>query len=138
MEILITITVTFLGWLVVHILTIKRDKDKEFRDFCRETILYIQTIEKEAIEYHSSKIRHQNMEAALKADIAFLDVRFMFIQKTDPNFKNQISFFRSAITLNNFESANFSQQVSTSKILSDIIYHSRLLREDIYHSIYKK
>ena len=137
MEISVTIGITFIGWLVVHILTVKRDKSKEFRDFCRETVFYIQTIEKEALKYHTSATRQQQIEISLKADIAFLDTRFKLIQKTDPTFNNKISFFRSAITLNNFESANFFQQSDTSIILSDIVYHSQLLREEIYSRIYK-
>lgn len=119
------------GWVVVHFLTAFRDKKKEWREFSRETVRFVDSIEKNAFSYHSAPERDFSLEKKIKLDLAVLDLRFNLIRK-HLSLRNEISFFRSAITLENFETASFVQKDYQSEILQSIAYEANLLREALF------
>lgn len=119
------------GWLAVHFFSAHRDKQKEWREFSRETVKLIDKIEKSSIIYHTSNERNVSLEKKIKLDLNSLDIRFTLIKKhlrLDPT----IAILRSAITLDNFESSNFSQQTYGSQIVQSIALETNRLREALY------
>lgn len=126
----IAITTTVLGWCVVHWLSSQRDRKKEWRDFARSTSKLVDTIEKMAIRYHTNPSRDIDLESTLIALISKLDV---YVQTIGKNIKieNRVSFFRAAITLDNFQAANFLCQQRSSDIIQDISYQATRLREKL-------
>lgn len=120
-----------LGWIAVHLFSAHRDKQKEWREFSRETATFIDKIEKSSILYHTSVTRNINLEKKIKLDLNGLDTRFSLIKK-HLRFHPTIAVLRSAITLENFESSNFSQQTYGSEIIQSIAFEANLLREALY------
>ena len=119
------------GWMVVHFLTAFRDTKKEWREFSRETVRFVDSIEKNAFSYHSAIDRDLSLEKEIKLDLAVLDLRFNLIRK-HLSLRNEISFFRSAITLENFETASFVQKNYQSEVLQSIAYEANILREALF------
>lgn len=126
-----TIVLAIAGWVIVHILSTRRDRKKEWREFARDTAQYVAKIEKDAIEYHSLDERNIARESKIKHDINQLDMRMTLIRKK-LSFPASISFFRAAITLNNFETRRFVSQGIDSEILQDISRHANRLIEELY------
>jgi len=133
----VTITITILlaitGWIAVHFLSASRDRKKEWREFSRDTASYIASIEKESIEYHTYNVRNVEHESKIKNDIDILDIRISIIKK-NLSFLYDVSFFRAAITLHNFETKNFITQNIYSEIVQDISRHANMLIKALYEA----
>lgn len=128
---LISILLVIIGWIVVHLLEARRDAKKEARLFAIDTAKRINFIERRAIKYHTNWFRDYNLEQEIKLELSELDSRFTVLKKSIC-YMHDISFLRSAITLENFESHLFSKQYYQDKIIRDISYHATLLRESLY------
>ena len=119
------------GWLAVHLFSAHRDKQKEWREFSRETAKFIDKIEKSSIIYHTSNTRNTNLEKKIKLDLNGLDTRFSLIKK-HLRLHQTIAVLRAAITLDNFETSNFTNQNYRSEIIQSIAFEANLLREALY------
>lgn len=73
--VIITITITIFGWMIVHYLSSIRDRRKEWREFARDTVKLVEKIEQEAILYHTNECRDTDFEYKIKSDIDYLDTR---------------------------------------------------------------
>ena len=131
MDNLASYSLIILGWLAVHLFSAHRDKQKEWREFSRETVKQIDKIEKSSIFYHTSTTRNINLEKKIKLDINSLDIRFTLIKK-HLRLHPTIAILRAAITLDNFESSNFLQQNYGSTIIQSIAFEANRLREALY------
>lgn len=121
-----------IGWIVVHFLARHRDLERDWRAFAIETVKNINIIEEDAIRYHTSDTRNRDSEQKIKQSLSELDTRLNALKKFF-RFNEDISFFRAAITLDNFASSGFKKQDYPSVILNDISYHAGLLRECLYN-----
>ena len=131
--IIITLVLSIIGWVVVHILSSKRDIRKERREFCRNTISFIEDLEKAALKYHMAESRNMDLEQDIKINISFLDDRLSLIEKYFPSYCGKVQFLRSAITLDNFQSAKFLTQSANSLIILSIRQSSHALKMSIYN-----
>lgn len=132
-QFIITLCITIAGWCVVHFLSAQRDKKKEWRGFARETALLVDKIEIDAILYHTSKNRDEELEWELKSSIDKLDTQVQLI-KRHLNFKYDISFFRAAITLHNFQDNNFTKQKRESCLIQDITWNALQIKEHLFNA----
>lgn len=123
--------IIILGWVVVHLLSAKRDRDKEWREFSRNTIYLIDKIVDEAIKYHTAECRELYLESKIKIDLDELDMRITLILQY-LKVSCSIKGFRQSITLNNFDSKNFTKQQHTSRLVQCIYVQANRLRENLY------
>ncbi len=130
-EIIVSITIAIIGWVVVHVFSVRRERKKEWREFARETVKYIEAIEYRSIEYHIGEKRNFELEIEIKNTIDFLEVRINLIKK-NLKFIYDISYFRAAITLNNFETSAFAKQQRFSPLLQDVAWRAKELKEALY------
>ena len=130
-QISLTIFINIVGWGIVHILSSQRDKNKEWREFARNTAKLVEEIEEKAIRYHTNEHRNIALEFELKKDIDKLDTYVTLIKK-HLRMSHSISFLRSSITLNNFQSHAFLQQDCDSKLVRDLSFHAATIREALY------
>lgn len=126
-----SIIVVILGWIIVHLLSEKRERRKELRLIARETVEKINIIEKLSIEYHCNSERNENNEKDIKFRLAEIDDILTLLHKK-AGFQHTISFFRSSITMNNFQSAGFTTQQDNSEIVYGIIAQASALRIALY------
>lgn len=131
MTLTITISITIAGWCVVHFLSYHRDRKKEWREFARDTTAMIDAIEMEAIRYHIASERNFDLERKIKSDIGQLDSRLQLIKKR-LSFRSDVSFFRMAITLHNFQTAHFIPCNHNARLLQDISFHALQLKEQLF------
>lgn len=132
----VSIILVILGWIVVHFFSRNRDLKKEARSFALETVKHITLIEEKSIKYHLNNERDINEEHIIKLKLNDLDSRINVLKKSI-KFKHDVSFFRSAITLNNFNSHQFTSQSYGSDIINDISFNAMILREALYKSSLK-
>lgn len=129
----ISIVLIIVGWLVVHFFSRQRDLKKEARSFALQTANHVTKIEEKAVAYHAAPNRSESAEKELILLINDLDTR-MIILKKKLKLKNDVSFFRAAITLDNFNTHEFKPQSYSSQIINDISYQATLLRDALYRA----
>ena len=129
----ISVALITLGWLVVHFFSRQRDLKKDARSFALQTANHVTKIEEKAIAYHVAQNRSEPAEKELILLINDLDTRIMILKKK-LKIKNDISFFRAAITLDNFNTHEFKPQSYSSQIVNDISYHATQLRDALYRA----
>jgi hypothetical protein len=131
-DLVITLVISVFGWVIVHFLSARRDRKKEWREFARATAAYVDEIEKHAVIYHTNPERDIALEKKLKADIDYLDKRIEII-KRHLSFAD-IFLYRIAITLENFETKGFASQPVDSNIIRDIGLSGNQLRDNLYEA----
>ena len=130
-DIVYPIIITIIGWIIVHYLSEKRDRKKEWREFSRDTAKFIEVIEDRSISYHTGNSRDINLESRIKSDIEYLDSRLSLI-KRKLKFDSEVSFFRASITLYNFETCTFNTQCQNSELIRDIYWNANILKNALY------
>lgn len=127
------IILIILGWVVVHFFSRQRDLKKDARSFALQTANHVTKIEEKAIAYHVASARNESAEKELILLINDLDTRMMILKKK-LKLKNDVSFFRAAITLDNFNTHEFNPQSYSSEIINDISYQATQLRDALYRA----
>lgn len=55
-------------------------------------------------------------------------------KKNKLDFKYDVGFFRSAITLDNFAALSFQTQFRNSEIIRNIVWHSNVLKDSLFRA----
>lgn len=132
-QLFFTLLLTIIGWCVVHLLSVQRDKKKEWREFARETTHIVDEIEKEAIRYHTSDQRDEELEWNLKSYIDVLDTQIQLVKK-HLNMKCDTSYLRASITLDNFQTCDFTKQKRDSHLIQGISWNALQIKEDLFNA----
>ncbi|MCX7176016.1 MAG: hypothetical protein NT159_19250 [Proteobacteria bacterium] len=125
---LITWLLIVAGWVIVHYLTLTRERQKEIRDLKSKIVEHILEIEKRSIAFHQSPNHRpdeaRNLVAEIDRVITTIARQPLSLLCISPLVLRQ---FRSGITLKNFDPSRFQAQPSTSRLLSDISLHTEAL-----------
>lgn len=110
-----------IGWVVVHYLSVIRDRHKDSRDMKDRLIKQIIDLEKEAIGFHQAA-QHDSQKAmeilsTIQRVSSALNRAPISLLKLDPIY---IKSLRRSITLSNFDPGKFKPQSTDSKIFSNI------------------
>ncbi len=119
----VTWVLVILGWVVVHYLTVVRDRQKEIRDLKLKVIQAISEAETMAIEFHTAK----GFDSAKAQKITSMIQRISSDMTRPPlasfqNYSSVAKEFRQAITLKNFDASQYLSQQTSSEIVADISY----------------
>lgn len=71
------------------------------------------------------------MEWELKNSIEKLDTQVQLIKK-NLSMQCDTSFFRSAVTLENFQTSSFTQHLPHSKLVQNISWHAIQLKDSLF------
>ncbi len=121
LKILINIVGIFLGWVVVHYLSVRREKEKEKRQLAEKTIGLIEELEKIAIDYHLHDGRLEASETDIWRLFAQIE-RYLSRMRLDRN-KDETLYLialRQAIMYENFGPDYHGPQMKDSKIIREI------------------
>lgn len=125
---LITWLLIIAGWVIVHYLTLTRERQKEIRDLKSKIVEYILEIEKRSIAFHQSPNHNSDEARNLVAEIGRVSTaiarRPLSLLCISPRVIRQ---FRSGVTLKNFDPSSFQSQPATSRLLSDISLRTEAL-----------
>lgn len=109
------------GWIIVHYLTVTRERHKEIREQKSNLCSAIIEIEKNAIAFHQSLDFNPDLARNLMSSICRISNSI-----SKPPLKNlrvapdHIKKFRQSITLKNFEKRDFLTLEPNSRIISNI------------------
>ncbi len=120
-KILINIAVIFLGWVVVHYLSVRREKEKERRRLAEKTIALIEEVERIAIEYHVHAGRLEASEMEIWLLLEKIE-RYLSRMRLEKN-KDETTYFialRMAILYENFGQDYGGPQKKDAKIIRNI------------------
>ena len=130
-EVNLSIIIIIIGWIVVDRLSARRERKKEWREFARQTASFVDKIEDDALIYHCANSRDQQLEKKIKLDLEELDMRLTLLTKK-LGMKLSVSSFRSAITLENFETSTFRKQSYNNNTIQSICYNAAILRQELF------
>lgn len=121
LKILVNVVFILLGWVVVHNLSVRREKDKERRQLAEKTIGLVEELEKISIDYHLNDGRLETSETAIWRLLARIE-RYLSRMHLDKN-KDETMYLialRQAIMYENFGLDYVGIQADDSKIIRDI------------------
>lgn len=129
MEKIIPVFLVILGWVIVHCLTIEREKKREWREIAKKTVIDIEALERLAIQYHTNIIRNTDVEQAILKEIERLNDKLWNIRQK-LSIPTNIRELRKAITLDNFGTPHIIPQEKNSPIIRKIeVCSAKLIRE---------
>jgi len=120
------------GWIVVHFLTVTRERQKEIRDLKSRLVERILEIEKRSIDFHQAEIYslengswiiaeiHRASKSLSRQPLSSLGVKPEVVKK-----------FRQSITGRNFDLSSFVPQRSASDLVRAISACAEDLSEDV-------
>lgn len=118
---IVTWLLVAVGWVIVHYLTVTRERQKEIRELKSKVIERILDIEQRAIAFHQASSHSADEARGLLAEIERISSAIsrqpLSVLSVDPKARRQ---FRRSVTLRNFDLSNFHPQAANSKLLSDI------------------
>lgn len=125
---LLTLFGVVVGWVVVHVLTRRRDIEKaqidlgrdaakERRECARDILKMLREIEDKAVSFHSSTTYSAKDAEALNRLLGRISRELRFLQPS--TYAEHISQLRSAMTLRNFEEQEFGD-VDVQPILMEL------------------
>lgn len=125
---LITWLLIVAGWVIVHYLTLTRERQKEIRDLKSKLVEHIFEIEKRSIAFHQLPNHNPDEARNLVAEIDRVSTAIarqpLSLLGISPKV---IRLFRSGVTLKNFDPSSFQSQPATSRLISDISLHTEAL-----------
>jgi hypothetical protein len=132
MEQIVTWCLVVFGWVVVHCLTVKRERQKEVRDLKSLLIEKIERIEQQATEFHTSDTHDFQRAQQLIGDISRVGKQLTGLQlkclEVAPKYIRQ---FRQSITSKNLDKTSFEKQTPDSPVVRDIFTASTQLIDAI-------
>lgn len=118
---LITWALIVVGWVIVHYLSLTRERQKEVRELKSKLVERILDIERRAIIFHQASNHCFDETRSLISEIdrvaSAIARQPMSLLSIQPKLVRQ---FRSGITLRNFDASGFQPQMATSRLLADI------------------
>lgn len=114
-------TILVVGWVCVHSLTKKRELRKEVRNSIDAYMELLYDLEKDAREFHQGPTYNEDLARKLqfkiKRNIAKLDRYPLSLLAVKDTSKMEL---RQAITIKNFDSSTFTQQLPHNFIFTEI------------------
>jgi hypothetical protein len=109
------------GWLLVHLATLNRDRRKERRDVAKAVVEEITDLEKSAREFHVSETfdGHKAQILRCETERVIRKIQRMPLSLLDIPLSRLVRL-RKAITLKNTDRSDFKTQSDDSEILADI------------------
>ncbi|MBD5641876.1 MAG: hypothetical protein HDQ91_05615 [Desulfovibrio sp.] len=124
------------GWYAVHRFSIAREQRSEWRKLALSLIPDIEKLEKQGLVYHKAQNRDPEAEEEIIKNLERLAMKLGLISVQIKKLEiNSFNNFSKAITYNNFQTASFRCQDSTSPILKGIMRCSTQLIREIYLSL---
>ena len=109
------------GWVVVHYLTLTRERQKEVRDLKMRLVDRILEVERRGCLFHQAAIFSPDEAGALVAEIGRISAEIARLPLSTLRVpKKAVVRFRASITLANFDLTRFQPQPATSLLLSNI------------------
>ena len=130
------------GWWLVNRQNNIREKRKEIRSFIDKIQTFLDELEVQAIKYHTSGERSDELAFYLKRDLTkkfpnklmILQLRKLDIKKCNEYLKK----FRQAITLDNFDSSAFQTKNISDDLIKRIWLSKELLSQELERIFAKK
>ncbi len=139
------VTIVGLGWLVVHKLTIVREKEKSRRDMLLkgidELLSAVNEIFTDARKYHSQKIRDISLEVSIKMTLQDISVQLeqkarltngRGLEKCNKSFIG----LKRAITLVHFEDEQDGELLDDSNLQQLIVAHAVAFKRNLHELKY--
>ncbi len=121
------------GWIIVHLLSVRRERRSEWRKLAHSAVADVEKIEELALGYHKAENRNIEMEEEILKRMERLESKMVLLSRTLKSFdQNSMKKFRRAITMKNFQSNEFKRQETTSQILKNILARTTLIIEQLY------
>ncbi len=120
-QIILNIILLLVGWVVVHRLSVKREKDKEKRQLGEKIIGIVEELELTAKAYHTRSGRLEVDEEKIWSSLAKIErglQRMHLARNIQDNM--HIIRLRMAITYKNFGNDPFEKQSEDSKLIANI------------------
>lgn len=117
----VTWLLVILGWIVVHYLTVVRERQKEVGDLKTQVVESILQVERDAIAFHQSAGHDSERARMLVTDLSRIGQAIanppicMLCVHSRP-----VREFRKSVTLRNFDPTNFRSQHPSSRLVSEI------------------
>lgn len=125
---IITWMLIVVGWVMVHYLTLTRERQKEVRELKSKLVEQILEVENRSISFHQAPNYSQDHARSLVAEIERISSAIarkpLSILAIEPKV---VALFRRSITLKNFDQSIFSSQSADSRLLNDISLRTEIL-----------
>ncbi|WP_063030615.1 hypothetical protein [Pseudomonas yamanorum] len=116
----VTWALVIVGWLIVNWQNNRREERKEIRTALAKIFDDIDSLQREAITYHTAKRKNFNLETQIVMMESRLSEHLGYLRIRNSSYMDQYSLFVDAITLDNFQSATFIRQAPSSLIIENI------------------
>lgn len=125
---IITWVLIVVGWLIVHYLTLTRERQKEIRELKSKLIERILEIENRSISFHQASSYSQDEARSLVAEIERVSSTIARKPLSSLAIEPKVvAQFRRSITLKNFDQSIFNSQSANSRLLHDISLRTETL-----------
>lgn len=131
-ESLVTWFLVILGWCVIHWLTAKREDKKELRAIIKDSLADVEGLRTLSVSYHKNRTRNKELEDDIIWKIHRIDSKIQFLSEKLRIPALRLDELNEAITLNNFETHEFTQQCDTSDLIGKINWQSQKLINKLY------
>jgi hypothetical protein len=132
---IVTWILVIIGWIVVHYLTLTRDRRKEKRELAKITVANLINLEKEAVDFHCA----DQFDEHARESLLWKTGRINRLLSREPFNELKLNLvlmkkLRQCITLNNADRTGFSSQSVYSSLILDI----RHTVDDLIYEIEKQ
>ncbi len=117
----VTWLLVVIGWVVVHYLTVVRERQKEIRELKNQVVDAILRVERAAIAFHQSSGHDSDAARTLVTDLSRIGrtigsppLRILCVES------KSVKEFRKSVTLRNFDPSDFRSQQPSSNLVSEI------------------
>ncbi|WP_143516636.1 hypothetical protein [Pseudomonas sp. 1239] len=124
---LVTWILVISGWVIVNWQNNRREDRKEIRAALTAVYSEIEKIQKAAIKYHKSAERNTKLEAKIVILDRRLSEHLSYLRLRQTSYIKCYSEFIDSIMLENFETADFTQQKEDSELIEKIRDNSSYL-----------
>ncbi|WP_223630183.1 hypothetical protein [Pseudomonas atacamensis] len=137
---LLTLITVITGWIIVNWQNNKREERKELRSSLNDIGAAIETLEEDAVRYHTALERNKPLEKSITLKIARLSAKIRYLRFESDLLKLNFIELKKSISLDNFETNRFCQQTPESDLVDCISYSSDQLKdtlEDEFSKLYR-
>lgn len=101
------------------------------RSSLNDIIASIEAIEEDAIRYHTNLDRSIPQEKSITLKITRLSAKIRYLRFESEHLKSCFIELKKSITLDNFETSRFSQQIPESELIDSISYSADQLKDSL-------
>lgn len=111
----------FLGWFVVHKITLRRERRKEKREAAHKICIELCELERLAINFHTAQVHDSRNATDLRQSVVRLIRHLQREPLTELKISNQsLILLRQSITRQNADPSDFSAQTADSDLVRNI------------------